>query len=204
MERCIIYPENTTPFSLSSERQPLIFYFKMRNPPKGTINGASRNIQHSTSMPPNGSHETTTKAQNKPKRPSKKYRAVQRPDGIIVEYPRYRPTTLQQPYLSRSDQQRMFLVDRKFPPKETQDVKSSRMAHDLLGVGAFGSDEPSGEYRNITEARGGAYYRRGEPHFMLVGVESYIFERQSHAESNTIGRFLEEPDPWSSCYQREK
>lgn len=140
-------------------------------------------------------------AQTKPKRRPKKYRAVARPDGIIVERPRYRPTSL--PH-NKTPKPNHTAVDSRMPTKQIGGVESSRMTYELLGIGISEINSSSENYGESTEDTGEGQGSIQVQHLhMHVEIEKYTVERQSYIERNTIDRFLHDGGPWSSYSQRE-
>ncbi|EUC41602.1 hypothetical protein COCMIDRAFT_40252 [Bipolaris oryzae ATCC 44560] len=160
-------------------------------------------VHQNANIPPHALYETTKNAQSKPKRRPKKYRAVERSDGVIVEHPRYRPATLQQKPLSQSHPQRAFLLDHTFSSKEMKDAKSSRMTYDLLGVGCFGSDAIHRGHYDTAKIGRGDFCGAEHNQWTFVGIEMYTSQRRSFVGSEPIDRFLCESGPWSSCTRRE-
>ena len=140
------------------------------------------------------------KDQTKPKRRPKKYRVVERPDGIIVERPRYRPTA---PPQNETPKPNYTVVNPKIPTKQTGGMKPNRITYELLGIGISETNPGSGNYGEDTEetkVEGRRYIQYPDIH---IEIEKYTVERQSYIERKTLDRFLHDRGPWSSYSQRE-
>lgn len=161
-------------------------------------------IRHNANISLHTLYETTKKTQSTSKRRPKKYRAVERSDGVIVEHPRYRPAASSQKPVSPSHPQRALLLDHTFLSKEMGDAKSSRMMYDLLGVGGSGSNEVHGRHCDTTNIGRRDFYGAENHQWTFVGIEMYTSERRGLVESDPIDRFLCESGPWSSYSRIEE
>jgi len=168
------------------------------------IKKPSCDVHRNANMPPHAICEITKSAQSTPKRRPKKYRAVERSDGVIVERPRYRPATLQQKFTSQLHPQKAFLLDHTFSSKEMKDVKSSRMMYDLLGVGSSEGNSIHRGHCDTTSIGRRGFYGVENNQRTFVGIEMYTSERRSLVGSEPIDRFLCESGPWSPCSRRER
>lgn len=137
--------------------------------------------------------------QTKPKRRPKKYRAVERPDGMIVEWPRYRPAASSQ---NASPKPSQTLVDPRISTNQAGRTKPSRTTYELLGISMSETNSSTASHNSVEEIRQGG---DGQIQFqyVLIEIDKYTVERQNHVERNTIDRFLYDKGPWSSYSQRE-
>ncbi|EMD66827.1 hypothetical protein COCSADRAFT_35309 [Bipolaris sorokiniana ND90Pr] len=196
--------QKTLDYQLPSRSHLLFIYFEMRVLVESSVKKPSCDVHQDTNISLHALYETTKNTQSTSKRHPKKYRAVERSDGVIVERPRYRPAVSQQKSMSQSHPQRTFLYDHTFSSKETKDVKSSRMMYDLLGVGCSGSNAMHGGHCDTAKIGRRGFYGAEHYQWTFVGIEMYTSERLSFVESNPIDRFLYESGPWSSCSRREE
>lgn len=138
--------------------------------------------------------------QTKPKRRPKKYRAVERPDGIIVEHPRYRPTAPSQNGIPKPNH---IVVVPRIYTKQAGGVKSSRMVYELLGIGISETNFGGGNYGESTDETRGAGQGSVQYQQIHIEIEKYTVERQNRIERNAMDRFLHDGGPWSPYSQRE-
>ncbi|KAI4931311.1 hypothetical protein J4E85_003901 [Alternaria conjuncta] len=139
-------------------------HFQMREPKHTSSTSIEPNEQIPLSLPLNADLSITMTLGSKPRRSTKKYRAVKRPDGIIVEHPRYRPAgTSQKP--TRNPERNLVSLDHVgAQEKHTQGAGPNSMEHDLMGISmgmdisvravpvdAMGSDN----YTRLGRGRGG-------------------------------------------------
>ena len=178
--------------------------------PRHTSTSIEPNEQIPQSLPLNADLSITMTLESKPRRSTKKYRAVKRPDGIIVEHPRYRPAgTSQKP--TRNPERNLVSVDHVGTQRKyTQGAGPNSMEHDLMGIGmgmgisvravpvdAMGSDNCTRRGRG----RGGynEVARELTPaHIMAIGCK-----QQCYADFNPMARFLSEQGPWIPHSSRE-
>ncbi|EMD95344.1 hypothetical protein COCC4DRAFT_65438 [Bipolaris maydis ATCC 48331] len=169
---------------------------------ENSVKKPSCDAHQNANIPLHALCETTKNAQSTSKRRPKKYRAVERSDGVIVERPRYRPAASQQKAVSQSHPERAFLHEHTFSSKEIKDGTSSRMTYDLLGVGCSRGNTMHVGHCETTRIGREGFYGAEHRQWTIVGIEMYTSERRSFVESNPIDRFLHESGPWSSCSQR--
>jgi len=152
----------------------------------------------------------TMTVESKPRRSTKKYRAVKRPDGIIVEHPRYRPAgTSQKP--TRNPERNLVSLDHVgTQEKHIQGAGLNSMEHDLMGIGmdmdisvravpvdAMGSDS----YTRLGRGRGG--YNEVARELTPVHITANRCKQQFYADLNPMARFLSERGPWSPRSSQE-
>jgi hypothetical protein len=92
--------------------------------------------QNNQNIPSKANLDNATTAQSKPKRRTKKYRAIERPDGIIVEYPRYRPAGSSQKPTIGFKQDSIPSNYNCTQHKPTKEPTPSNARHDLMGIGS--------------------------------------------------------------------
>jgi len=184
----------------------------MREPRHTSSKSIESNKQIPPSLPPNADLSITMTLESKPQRCTKKHRAIKRPDGIIVEHPRYRPAgTPQKP--TRSPERNLISLDHvDTQRKHIQRAGPNSMEHDLMGirtgmdmdisvravpVDAMGSDS----YTRLGRGRGG--YNEVARELTPVHVMANGCKQQSYAGFNPMARFLSERGPWSPHSSRE-
>ena len=178
----------------------------MREPRHTLSTSIESNLQSGPSLPPNADLSITMTLESKPRRRAKKYRAIKRPDGIIVEHPRYRPAgTSQEPTRSA---ERNLVSSSQVGIQHKQGAGQNSMEHVLMGIGmdisvravpvdAMGSDS----HTRLGRGRGGynEVVRELTPvHDMTNGCKQH-----SYADFHPMARFLSERGPWSPHSSRE-
>ncbi|KAI4659298.1 uncharacterized protein J4E78_005725 [Alternaria triticimaculans] len=176
----------------------------MREPRHTSSTSIEPNEQIPQSLPLNADLSITMTLESKPRRSTKKYRAVKRPDGIIVEHPRYRPAgTSQKP--TRNPERNLVSLDHVgTQEKHTQGAGPNSMEHDLMGIGigmdisvrampvdAMGSDN----YTRLGRGRGG--YNEVARELTSAHIMANGCKQQSYADFNPMARFLGEQGPWT-------
>jgi hypothetical protein len=204
IQRRASHIQKTLDYQLPSLSYLLFIYFEMRVLVEIPVKNPSCDVDQKANITLHALYETTKNAQSTSKRRPKKYRAVERSDGVIVEHPRYRPAASQQKPVSQSHPRRAFLLGHTFSSKEMKDVKSSRMMYDLLGVGCSASNAIHGGHCDTTKIEREGFYGAENDQWTFVGIEMYTSERRSRVESDPMDRFLCESGPWSSCSRREE
>ncbi|EOA84596.1 uncharacterized protein SETTUDRAFT_154267 [Exserohilum turcica Et28A] len=146
--------------------------------------------------------EVTMNPQSKPKRGTKKYRVVQRPDGVIVEFPRYRPAASHQTPEFQSKPHRAILVCPNLFIREMEGSKPGRTMYQLVGDKMFESNI-GGDSGAIERGRGGYHDLATQQHIQR-DTETHTSKRQDDLSLAAIDRFLREPAPWSPYSTREE
>lgn len=151
---------------------------------------------------------TTTTARSKPKRRTKKYRAIERPDGIIVEHPRYRPIdSSQKP--TRKFEAYSITSNHIGPQHERKEGASSiNTGHDLMGMGmsfcAVSTDIMGNDGYIGFPGRGrGGYNEEPTREHKSFHATANRSEQQLCQELTPMARFLGERGPWSSFSLQE-
>ncbi|KAF2251606.1 hypothetical protein BU26DRAFT_516401 [Trematosphaeria pertusa] len=131
-----------------------------------------------------------------PSKPRKKptYRAIQRPDGVIVEKPRYRPSSLTASTKFKFEQRRTVL---DIPRDREQDMhprKEKRMDDDLRGLRVL----EEGLARPYENDAGEEVVERGRSGYNGPYDEAMV-ELQLEVP---LRRFLRSSDPWSPYNRR--
>ncbi|RAR10727.1 hypothetical protein DDE82_001118 [Stemphylium lycopersici] len=115
----------------------------MKDHPEVALVTAGRDVRTDARIPSNTNHETAVKAQSKPKRRTKTYRVIQRPDGVVIERPRYRPSDLHQKPGNKVDGDRAG-SNNIILAGGTEEERLTRLDYDLLGIGSSTSDTGGG------------------------------------------------------------
>lgn len=159
--------------------------------------------QNNQNIPSKANLDNATTAQSKPKRRTKKYRAIERPDGIIVEYPRYRPAGSSQKPTIGFKQDSIPSNYNCTQHKPTKEPTPSNARHDLMGIGSsfcvvsadnIGSDVCIGP---LGRGRAG-YNEEATCENACIQVVADRGEQQLYHESTPMARFLLEQGPRSS------
>ncbi|KAI4945101.1 hypothetical protein J4E91_008078, partial [Alternaria rosae] len=163
-------------------------------------------------LPPNADLSIIMTLESKPRRCTKKYRAIKRPDGIIVEHPRYRPAgTLQKP--TRNPEWNLVSSNHVGTQhKHTQGASPSDMRYDLAGMGmGMGTgtsvfvipveDTGRDSYPRLRGGRGG--YNEVARELTPVHSMANECKQQYYDDFTPIARFLSERGPWSPYSSRE-
>ncbi|KAF2114012.1 hypothetical protein BDV96DRAFT_647499 [Lophiotrema nucula] len=144
------------------------------------FNFNSSKIAESTSL------SITLHIESKPTKKSRAYRAVQRPDGVIVEYPRFRPQGTPKPHF----EPRPLRLDNPLPMRKAEFARIVRMEEDLRAIGAFddGLRKLGGRdgYNTPIDAGRDGY---NEPAKTSCRMRNDLTPMQ---------HFLSEPGPWTS------
>jgi hypothetical protein len=207
MEKAITAARNTSHSTITTRstayQSP---HFKMREEKHIPATSTASNTQTSPTIPSNTNLSITMTLESKHRRHTKRYRVIERPDGIIVEHPRYRPA-------GTSQKATKNLKGNPVPShrigtqcKHTQGTSSSSMEHDLMGIGMSVCVVPidvtgSDGHTRLGSGRGGdnEVARERTP----IPIIADGCEQLSHAGFTPMARFLSERGPWSSCSFQE-
>lgn len=193
-----IVHSNTTP----SDTTPSSTALTMGTPPSAD-NEISSNAYETA-------HLTITMIIQSKSRKKTAYRVAQRPDGVIVEKPRYRPSSSSPAPVNREsifEKRSQILELPQGTSKGTQMNKEMRMSEDLRGVGGFAGGDRSirrcgrDEYTGVFERGRGGYNE-----VFGRGTNGYQGPFENHVRRSDVAdpmqRFLEEPGPWSTHSRR--
>ena len=118
----------------------------MKDHPEAALVTTERDARADARISSDTKHETAVKvkAQIKSKRRTKTYRAIQRPDGVVIERPRYRPADSHQKPGTKVDGDRAG-SNSIILAGGTKKERSTRLDYDLLGIGSSARDTGSGD-----------------------------------------------------------
>lgn len=139
----------------------------------------------------------------KSKRSTKKYRAIQRPDGVVVEYPRYQPATSDQTPECQFKPHRAILICPNVFIREKEGTKPGKIVYQLVSDKTSGNNTGSGEHGGTIERGRGGYHDLAQQQIQ-TSTETHIPEGQDYIDMAVMDRFLREPGPWSPYSQREE
>jgi hypothetical protein len=181
---------------------------KMRSISRSPNDSAFLHVQANTTVPSTVNLSMTMTIQTKPKRRTKKYRPVERPDGIIIEHPRYQPID-SSPGPDLRFEKKLFSLE-NVSTSSKLDI-SSRLAvieSGFIGIGACLEDTGRDGYNDFAD--GGRVRRNQElpSTHTLGGVEVHTevqrsYDQRSYDDMTPMDRFLFEAGYWSSCSRRE-
>ncbi|CAO2654022.1 Nn.00g107550.m01.CDS01 [Neocucurbitaria sp. VM-36] len=134
--------------------------------------------------------------QTKSRRHTKKYRALERSDGVIIEYPRYQPAS-SAPRPALHFEKKLFTLDNtriSSKPKEKSRAIGA-MDEDMVDIGAhFVACGRDGYNAPVVCGRGGY----NGPFDLQTGSQ-----KQRHCGLMPMQRFLAEAGPWTTFEVRE-
>lgn len=217
-----LYSQTT---DITSFRQYLSYRFlpqaRMRVPSSITIQ-QNNQIYPTLTLPVSSSatiHFTMSPNAKQPKKhsnKSKKYRAMERPDGVIIEYPRYHPSTSPAPQGLQFEKKLFTLPARVSPTPRSKNPATPAPARavprdqdfELSAIGAFAAQSGRDGYNDVV--LGG---RDGYNDVALCGRGGYNSAFDLNAEARSMRdqrdagrgrslapmqRFMDEEGPWGA------
>jgi hypothetical protein len=164
-------------------------------------NNTILHAQANTTIPSTANLTISMTVKTELKRRPRKYRAVERPNGVNSEQPRYQPAT-SAPIRELKFEKKLFtLSNLPIPSKGIEKARENNGKEDMLGIGAFVDDLDS-DGSNELAARGrGGYNGLARSTPGDIYLES--FQQDASDDMTSIDRFLREDGAWSSFSQRE-
>lgn len=171
----------------------------MRSPGELPVDIAGGDIQANTTIPSNAILKVTVTSANQPKRQKKTFRVIERPDGVLVEHPRYQkiyPTHNPERHFQKE------LVTLPVPSKllkPTVAARAPKSKGELLGIGAFAHHTSKTRDEGLpTSGRGG--YNMMADDTKELKSESCVADTYSGVAP--MERFLTEVGFWNPISRR--
>lgn len=164
----------------------------------------NKNIhQVESTISPSANLTITMTIQPKQKRHTKKYRAVARTDGVIIEYPQYQPPN-SPPRQAFQFEKKVFTFDNHFvlPKAKKPMERIERRTEDLLDIGAFTKAHERDGYNEPLECGRGGYNGAFDLGRALQ-VELQALRGCQKGIQSPMRRFLAETGPWNSYELKE-
>ncbi|KAH7378360.1 hypothetical protein BKA66DRAFT_150108 [Pyrenochaeta sp. MPI-SDFR-AT-0127] len=171
----------------------------MRSP-----NHNTQHVESTTIISQNANLSITITMQSKQKRQTKKYRAVARPDGVIIEYPKYQPAT-SPPRQTFQFEKKVFTLDEysKMLQAKKLDKTIERRTEDLLNIGAFLKEHSDAGGNGLLQHGRGGYNGVFDLEAELHEELQVLRNHQKCAQS-PMPLFLAEVGPWSNYELRQR
>jgi hypothetical protein len=168
---------------------------RMRSSINTLTNPASHHIQANTTVPSTASPKITMTIHTKPQRHTRKYRPIERPDGVITEHPRYQPVGSSSNADLKFEKKLFSLEEIPRPSKQDLQSKFAVRESDLIGIGAALEDTGRDGYNGLADGE-----RVGNQE-LSSKLDAESLPRDFFAGMTPMDRFLYEAGAWASCSQ---